>query len=810
MSSHRCYAPGLGRLLAVALLVLTVACGGGSGEGGGVIRLFDRFSSDSVSGTPSTSAQSPDSIAWRFDGTPPTAEDNAETWGWEAGSDVRGLEVADGMLSGTSSGDFPIVAAMWTGTIDDRDVLHAVEVRIRVSDGANLAVDLSGAETIDLEQAQQATGLTSWQLTTPLQAGDDPQTYTLSPSQTVAMSGVRHVLVRPTDVDDADFDIEHVRVISRTEHLASVASGIGWQGLAEIYHETLVARSPEILSFAVELPVAPWLDLALGSPDERPVTFHVSLTASDGDHSLLEHTVTTPHRWERQRVDLAEFAGQSATLSLSLTADDEGTIGFWGTPVVRSSLGPADLEASGALGVAPQGVIFVHADTLRSDHLDMYGYERETAPILQGLAGEGARFDTVMAQGTWTKVSTPSFMTSLYPLSTGVHGFADRLPAAAITLAETYRDAGYATLALSSVLFTGQFTNLHQGYEELHESGSTETPGPKTARAYVDRIAEWLQVHRDVPFFIYLHVFDPHDPYEPYRPYDGLWADPAHKEEHEEQLDTVREVIDDPLRRNFGMPTRAELEQVEVDPDDFIAYDQGWYDGSIRAMDVEMGRLFERVRGLGLDERTLLVFTSDHGEEFFDHGQMFHGQTVYGELARVPLVMRWPGVIPADRVVDETVQLIDIMPTLLELTGLPPVDGMQGQSLVPLLALGDSAEGHWAPRQAFIEKAITNDNFSPPPRDTESYAVVDGGWKLIHNRIRPDGVPEFELYDIHEDPLDLDDRASEQTDVVERLARDIDRWQRVAEAARLPEDAASTEGMTQEQLERLRSLGYIR
>lgn len=299
-----------------------------------------------------------------------------------------------------------------------------------------------------------------------------------------------------------------------------------------------------------------------------------------------------------------------------------------------------------------------------------------------------------------------------------MRGFADRLPAAAITLAETYRDAGYATLALSSVLFTGQFTNLHQGYEELHESGSTETPSPKTARVYVDRIDEWLQVHRDVPFFIYLHVFDPHDPhdpYEPYRPYDSLWADPAHKEEHEEQLDSVREVIDDGLRRTFGMPTRAELEQVEVDPDEFIGYDQGWYDGSIRAMDVEMGRLVERLHGLGLDERTLLVFTSDHGEEFFDHGQMFHGQTVYGELARVPLVMRWPGVIPMDRVVDETVQLIDIMPTLLELTGLPPVDGVQGQSLVPLLAGGGSEEGQWVPRQAFIEKAITNDAFSPPP-----------------------------------------------------------------------------------------------
>ena len=436
-----------------------------------------------------------------------------------------------------------------------------------------------------------------------------------------------------------------------------------------------------------------------------------------------------------------------------------------------------------------------------------YGYERETAPLLRGLADQGVRFDRAVSQATWTKASTPSFMTSLYPLTTGVHAFADRLPSAAVTLAESYRDAGYATLALSSILFTGQFSNLHQGYEELHEAGSTETPGPKTARAYVDRVIEWLEVHHDVPFFVYLHVFDPHDPYEPYRPYDGLWNDPAHKEAHEADLDAVREVIPDTLRRNFGMPSRDELEEVDVDPDEFITYDQGWYDGSIRAMDVEMGRLVERLRGLGLDERTLLLVTSDHGEEFFDHGQMFHGQTVYGELTNVPLFLSWPGGLTAG-VVDETVQLVDLMPTLLELSGLPPVETAQGQSLVPLL--GREGRDDWTPRQAFVEKAITDDTRSPPPRDTESYAVLEDDWKLIHNRVRSDDTPEFELYDARLDPLDLDDVAADHPDVVERLARDIERWRRVAETAVLPADAESTEGMTPEQLERLRGLGYIR
>ena len=720
---------------------------------------------------------------------------------------MSGFALRDDALVGSSAGDFPILHVERTQAFDERDGLHAIEIRLRVSDGENLWIDMVGGESVDLDEARQTMQGSLTLMSTPLRAGDTFETYTITPQQHVGMSSVRHLLLRPTDADGAMFEIDHIRVISRKEHLAGVASGIGWQGLAEIYHESLVVRSPEALTFPLDLPDGPWLDLAVGTPEDGPVTFHVEVRAGGRDIRLLEHTVTTPYRWERQVIDLGPFQGQSVAVSLSLTAEQDGTLGFLGSPVVRTS------AVWASPGDRPQGVILVQADTLRSDHLDVYGYERATAPILTALAGEGALFRNTNAQATWTKVSTPSIMTSLYPLSHGVHGFSDRLPAAAVTLAERYRDAGYATLALSSVMFTGEFSNLHQGFEELHENGSTETDGPKTAREYVDRVAEWLELHRDVPFFIFLHVFDPHDPYEPYRPYDGLWADPGHKEEHEAQLDKVREVIDDTLRRNFGMPNREELEEVDVDADAYIAYDQDWYDGSIRAMDVEIGRLVERLRALGLDERTLIVFTSDHGEEFLEHGRMFHGQTVYGELARVPLIMRWPGGISGGRVIDETTQLIDIMPTLVEISGLAPVEQAQGQSLVPLLHAEDggvSDGAGWVARPAFIEKALTGDMFSPPPRDTESYGVIDGGWKLIHNPVRPDGAPEFELYDANADPLDLHDVAADHPEIVERLAREIDRWRRVAEATRLPKDAESTEGMTQEQLERLRSLGYIR
>ncbi|MDP7478402.1 MAG: sulfatase-like hydrolase/transferase, partial [Vicinamibacterales bacterium] len=218
----------------------------------------------------------------------------------------------------------------------------------------------------------------------------------------------------------------------------------------------------------------------------------------------------------------------------------------------------------------------------------------------------------------------------------------------------------------------------------------------------------------------------------------------------------------------------------------------------------------ERLRTLGLDDDTLIVFMSDHGEEFLEHGSMFHGQTVYNELTQVPLVMRWPGAIPSGVVVDENVQLIDIMPTLLDLSGLPHPEGLQGRSLLPFVAPSGAAVEEWVARPSFSEKAPTTGGAAPPPADTESYAVIDDDWLLIHNQTRADGAPEFELYDVATDPLNLDNVADGQTEVVERLARELDRWQRIAEQARLPDDATATEGLSQEQLERLRSLGYIR
>jgi arylsulfatase A-like enzyme len=263
------------------------------------------------------------------------------------------------------------------------------------------------------------------------------------------------------------------------------------------------------------------------------------------------------------------------------------------------------------------------------------------------------------------------------------------------------------------------------------------------------------------------------------------------------------------------------MEKAGLDPAEYIAYEKDWYDGSIRGMDAEVGRLIERLRTLGLEQKVQIAFVADHGEEFIEHGKMFHGHTVYSELTNVPLMLYRPGTIPAVKV-SETVRNIDLMPTLLDLSGLPAPEGAQGQSLVPLIAAarnrpreaGANSEesasvSGWKKQPAITEKARTEHSGGPPPRETESYSVVLDGWKLIHNANRTAGMPEFELFNRADDPFDSKNVAAEHPDIVERLKGELDNWHKMVDAAKLPE-TVSEENLSPQELERLRSLGYIK
>lgn len=819
MTTARCRPSPKYFTLALAVVVIS-SCGADSSSEPVSIRLVDRMADATVEGTPPLEPIEP--VVWDFAaGISPGDSTAGTALGWRGIGTIGSLQARDGLLVGRITDDVGLLVVAIPDDVTLGDELHEIQVRMRVSAGTRAAASFSSDETLNEEQTLgAAASVASAQASTPVIPGDELQSFALSTrssfNSTLRLEGIRHLVLRPTDVDGAEFAIESVRVVSRREHLRSIESGLGWQGQGNVFRETLVTRTPERVSFAVNLPSRPWLELHLGTIEPTPVTFRVNVTAGAQESALLVHTVTTADRWEPIAIDLSDLAGKSVTFALQASADDDRTIAYWGTPVIRQrddiTRTARASEARTELASdtrAPRGVLLIVADTLRRDHLPWHGGRRDNAPNLAALAEEGAVFTKDVSQATWTKVSVSSILTSLYPSSHGIVDTPDRLPSSVTTLAEVFQQAGYATFHTSSVPFTGRMTNLHQGVEVLHEAasiGDLDHSDSKTARTFVDRLLRWLETHRDTPFFAFLHVFDPHSPFEPYGPYDGAYMDDAEAEQHRENLAAAVEIMEPGLMKSQRLPSVETLAEAGIDADIFLDAEMDWYDASIKAMDVEVGRLLEKLDALGRRDDTLIVFMSDHGEEFLEHGHHWHGVTAYGEMLNVPLFFSWPGVIPTRRI-DTVVQSIDVYPTLLDLARVPTPQQAQGQSLVPLMARPDAPTSlGWVPRPAFAERALIRSEqlFED---EAASYVIVADGWKLIRNTERPVDRPEYELFDYDDDPLDQNDVASDHPDVVELLAGELDMWLESALAARVEE--GSTDSMSAEELEKLRALGYI-
>jgi len=753
------------------------------------ISLADRFSMATVEGRASV----PRATRRDWDFADPTAG------AWHVASAVDDLRVAGGELRGRTTGEQGLIFAERSGP-RGKDIVHSVAIRIRVSNGASLSVNFKKSP------GPPSGAPSSYSVgRTPLVPGDEARTYHLILERPVAFEDARQMLLSPSDASGAEFGVEWIRLISRREYLASVPPGTGWHGLGGIYRETIVTRAPEQFGMTLRLPERARLDLALGTLGDAPVTFDITVRDASAVKQLLRYTAPQPDEWQSVRIDLSPYSNGEVELVFGLESNREGAIGFWGSPVVRSLRMTVPDEGA-------SGVLLIVADALRADRLQPYGSLRATSPHIAQLASQGAVFERCISQATWTKPSMTSIMTSLYPPTHRVIDFTDRVSSSARTLAEEFRGAGWATLGLSSITFNGEFGNLHRGYEVFHESRSLPNGlNLKTARVQVDRLLPWLEEHRDVPFFVMIHVADPHSPFEPYPPYDKLWSQPGARADHGAALAKVLPAIQDPIMRRFGMPNRVELESVGLDPAAYTDRELGWYDASIRGMDTEIGRILQHLDRLGLTETTLVALTSDHGEEFLEHGRHLHGHGVYEELSHVPLILRGPRIVPGTRV-RNTVQSIDLMPTLLELARLTPSDGFQGQSLVPLI--DGHNESAWVERPAFT---VALDPYERPKSTrgedrelqypAESYSVREGGWMLVYNDRRPSSWPEYELYDERDDPQHENDLALDHPDVVARLAGTLEAWKAKAESTSLEnQPAVELKGA---ELEQLRALGYL-
>lgn len=438
-------------------------------------------------------------------------------------------------------------------------------------------------------------------------------------------------------------------------------------------------------------------------------------------------------------------------------------------------------------------IVLVSLDTLRADHLGTYGYPRDTSPRLDALAEEGFVFERAVAPAPNTPPSQMSMMTSLYPGRHGFTGNGDRLAPGIETLAGRLSAAGLATGGFVDGGYLKAAFGFARGFDVYDDRGGG-------LAGLVPRALRWLDAQGDRPFFLFLHTYDIHAPYVAPEPFAGMF----HEVPYEGDLVPTIERLDALFRA--GAPLSEADRQHLVD-----SYDEG-----IRYADHQLGRFLDALAERGRLDDTLIVVTSDHGEEFGEHGSLVHWQLYYQPNLHVPLIVRPPGGVEGPVRIAEMAELIDVLPTLLEWAGAPALPVAQGRSLRPWMR--GEGSGRDRSERAGTGEARASGTPAPDALERAAFAwwadpeqlplrsiIVDG-----HQLIFDDYAPgKDELYDIEADPMAQRDLSGRRPALAARL-RALGRqgmlasppWRPAGEEGELKLDDATRE--------ELRALGYER
>jgi len=409
-----------------------------------------------------------------------------------------------------------------------------------------------------------------------------------------------------------------------------------------------------------------------------------------------------------------------------------------------------------------RGVVLVSIDTLRRDHVGLYGYPRGTTPRLDAWARAGVVVRDAVSVSSWTLPAHLSMLTSVEPARhggvDGHHGFNRSVP----SLAQTFRQAGFTTHAITSHLYVSPAYGLDAGFD-VFDYGSE-----RRAAEVADRALQALEGFGDRPFFLLLHFYDPHWPYAAPEPHRGAFG-----------------AVD---ARDLDPRPPAESRPAAPGP-----YRDA-YDAEIHYTDSELGRVFDYLDHAGLSAHTLVTVTSDHGEEFGEHGEYEHLRTLYEEIIRVPLVIRAPRLERGPR--GGAVSLLDLAPTLVEGAGLSPEPSHRGRSLLQPSTTSDAyGETDLA---GFLGKRRIRRLF---------LRSGEGGGKLILTMDRRSGdVLGEEWFDLARDPGEREP-SQRPASMAASTWRDrlLDRWH----AARRTGGQGPDVALTDEERERLRALGYV-
>lgn len=450
--------------------------------------------------------------------------------------------------------------------------------------------------------------------------------------------------------------------------------------------------------------------------------------------------------------------------------------------LARLEKGPAPAEAG--------NVLVIVVDTLRADHLPVYGYGGLKAPNLEALAKDAIVFDHMFSNASWTRPSFASILTGRYPSSHKTTLKSSSLPDEITTMPEAMQAAGYTTLGIATNYNVAPFFNFHQGFDAYHYLepdfvlGANDTAAKllfvqflrqriETYRAKRNEVApgsayqdasivnrELLALLGDkpqTPFFAFVGYMDPHDPYYPH-PHDGTGYSRAANQSP----------------RADEAPRLIKL-----------------YNGEIEYWDQQLGALIAELKKRKLYDDLTIMITADHGEEFMEHGGFWHGTTLYDEQIRIPMILKLPHGEGAGTRVSHWVESVDIMPTILRRSGVPIPEGVQGKDLMKGTERTFAEEDH----EGNVLRAMRT------RRGDSELKIIEA------NKGNPRGLEPLELYRIDQDPKELNSLAHDEPELLQIAATQLDQRGQAAQkgAARTQSVDLAAEGSA---VEKLRALGY--
>ncbi|MBI9076335.1 MAG: sulfatase [Desulfatibacillum sp.] len=492
----------------------------------------------------------------------------------------------------------------------------------------------------------------------------------------------------------------------------------------------------------------------------------------------------------------AKDYGREASRKWSAIQANEGytrrDILRWGALCGLAGALPMGLTGAGCShlrALKPRHVVLISMDTLRRDHLPIYGYSRQTAPHISELARTSVIFDNAIAAASNTAPSHASMLTGLHPLSHGVRYNWAMLSQDVPTLGEILQGQGFSTGAfVSCIALHSQTTGLNRGFDTYNDVGPL--PGHRRAADTFRDTVQWLDsVQKGQQIFLFFHVFDPHFPYSapvgqtlPGWGYSGI----------RKGLPLDYPAMREKMRQGFSH------EEIQ-------AY-VNWYDEEILYADMYVGRLLKALQDKGIYEDSLIIFLSDHGETLGERPWMFdHGGRVVEEQIQVPLLMRFPGGWGQGARINSPAHHVDLTPTILDALGLPPAAKMEGASLLP--AVKGLDEG--IPRfQISMAK-------SDPERCPEIQDIINKNQPVFairhypHKLVRYPGLddkPILRLFDLEADPMETIDLSLVQLAIAKDLQQRLEAWIR---QCRTKNQKFKEKTLSPEVEKSLRSLGYL-